>query len=225
MSGAVVLHSGGLDSSTLLYGLRIMEPINLRQEVKALIFDYGQRHEVEIKYALRFCDRHDIEREVVNLQAINKLIAMGSQAGRVDVPLGHYADETMKATVVPNRNMIMLAVAVGHAIKLNYSEVYYAAHGGDHAIYPDCRPDFFHTLATAVELGNAWTPVTLKAPFINSTKADIVKAGAVIGMPFDETWSCYRGESIHCGQCGTCVERKEAFQLAGVKDPTTYANY
>jgi len=139
----------------------------------------------------------------------------------VAVPDGHYEDENMKQTVVPNRNMIMLSVAIGHAVAEEFDAVAYAAHGGDHAIYPDCRPEFANAVAQCALLCD-WRQIELLRPFINMTKADIAARGAELGVPFDLTWSCYKGREKHCGTCGTCVERREAFQLGSVSDPTEY---
>jgi 7-cyano-7-deazaguanine synthase len=210
----VMLYSGGMDSTVLLY--------KLKPNVRPLLFYYGQRHHEELSHASGICQAEGIDYEYVNLDAVGKLIASGSQAGREPVPEGHYADESMKTTVVPNRNSIMLSIAVGHAITIGARNVYFAAHAGDHAIYPDCRPEFVYTFNHTMKLANAWTPVEIWAPFINMTKADIVQEGARYGVPFERTWSCYKGGELHCGRCGTCVERKEAFQIAGVPDPTSY---
>jgi 7-cyano-7-deazaguanine synthase len=215
MPKSVVLFSGGLDSTTLLW--------SLRPNVKALLCNYGQRHVIELDRAQNICEAFDIEYEIANLEGINHLLRKGSQSGDEAVPEGHYAEDSMKTTIVPNRNMIMLSVAVGWALATGCNTVYYAAHGGDHAIYPDCRVDFIVAYAKAVKLGNAWDMIQVVAPFVTMSKADVVRFGSKIGVPFDLTHSCYVGEDTHCGKCGTCVERKEAFELAGVEDPTVYA--
>lgn len=212
---AIALMSGGLDSTTLVW--------SLRPNVKALLVDYDQRHVKELGHARGLCRQGNIEYEVADLRAINKLIAKGSQSGDELPPEGHYTELSMKTTIVPNRNSIMLAIAVGWAVKLGIDKVYFAAHAGDHAIYPDCRAEFVNAFSEAEELANAWNPVHVHAPFIHMTKSDIVKLGATLGVPFWSTWSCYVGGIKHCGKCGTCVERKEAFQLAGVEDLTDYA--
>jgi 7-cyano-7-deazaguanine synthase len=215
MSGKpIVLYSGGLDSTVLLW--------SLRPNVKALLFDYGQRHRKELLHAINICEADNIEYEIANLVPIRNLLASGSQTGNEPVPEGHYAEESMKATVVPNRNMIMLSIAVGWAVSTGSQKVLWAAHAGDHAIYPDCRPEFLGAMVDAIQIGNAWSPVLLEAPFIYKTKAEIVKLGAELHAPLDQTFSCYKGGILHCGMCGTCTERKEAFQLAGVVDPTEY---
>jgi len=221
MSKPVVLFSGGLDSTVLLW--------SLRPNVKAISFDYGQRHNKELTQADNICSAADIEHEVVDMAWARKgfvsifdLIKSGSQTGNEPVPEGHYAEESMKATVVPNRNMIMLSIATGWAVSTGSTKVLWAAHAGDHAIYPDCRPEFLDAMALAIKTGNAWSPVELQAPFIHKTKAEIVKLGAGLHAPLDQSWSCYKGGILHCGKCGTCVERREAFQLAGVVDLTEY---
>ena len=210
----VMLYSGGLDSTVLLY--------KLKPNVKPLMFDYGQRHKKELLYATQLCVDLDINFAVVGLGGLAQLIAKGSQTGLEPVPQGHYADESMKTTVVPNRNSIMLTIAIGHAITIGAKNVYFAAHAGDHAIYPDCRHDFVYAFNRAMHLANLWTPIDVFAPFVNMSKADIVAEGARYGVPFEKTWSCYEGRALHCGKCGTCVERREAFEHAGVVDPTTY---
>jgi 7-cyano-7-deazaguanine synthase len=129
----------------------------------------------------------------------------------------------MKATVVPNRNMILLSLAAGHAISIQYDTVAYAAHAGDHTIYPDCRPAFADAMEQALKLAD-WESISLFRPFVNWSKADLVKRGNEIGVPFEHTWSCYAGGEKHCGKCGTCVERKEAFELVGLSDPTCYTS-
>lgn len=211
----IVLFSGGLDSTVLLW--------SLRPNVKALLFDYGQRHRKELYQAAAICEQYKIEFEVAQLYEIQNLLKGSSQTDpTIPVPEGHYTEESMKATIVPNRNAIMLSIAYGWAVATKSPEVLYAAHAGDHTIYPDCRPEFFNAFQQAMYIGNAWYTPSLCAPFVNRTKAEIVKLGADLHAPLDQTWSCYKGGILHCGSCGTCVERKEAFQLAGVVDPTEY---
>jgi 7-cyano-7-deazaguanine synthase len=211
----VMLYSGGMDSTVLLY--------KLKPDVKPLLFDYGQRHSKELSCAVARCNDLQLDYDFVDLRAMQHLIAKGSQSGSEPVPEGHYADESMKTTVVPNRNSIMLSIAIGHAIAIGAKNVHFAAHAGDHAIYPDCRPEFVYAFNRAMQLANEWSPVNVWAPFINMTKADIVQEGARYGVPFERTWSCYKGGTLHCGVCGTCTERKEAFAIADVTDPTIYA--
>ncbi len=211
---SIVLLSGGLDSTTLLY--------SLLPNVKAIMFNYGQRHKKELEYGIGLSLELDIECEVADLRGINHLIRKGSQSGDETPPPGHYAEETMKTTIVPNRNSIMLSIAVGWAVATDCREVFFAAHAGDHTIYPDCREEFIRAFDKTMQIANAWSPVAVRAPFVKMTKAEIVKYGDRIKVPFEKTWSCYVGGTVHCGKCGTCTERREAFILAGVKDPTQY---
>lgn len=217
MSNYIVIHSGGLDSTVLLYRLKAMG-----HEVKALSVNYGQRHVLELRAASKICECLGIEHKFADLRGIQHLLSGSSQTSNdIEVPQGHYAAENMKLTVVPNRNMIMLSIAIGWAVSTKADIVAYAAHAGDHTIYPDCRPEFAQAMAHAAALCD-WHEVELERPFICNTKAEIVTYGAALGVPFELTYSCYRGHPVHCGKCGTCVERIEAFQLAGVPDPTQY---
>jgi 7-cyano-7-deazaguanine synthase len=213
----VAIYSGGMDSTVLLYHLR-----SQGYDVRALSVDYGQRHRKELDSACSICRVIGIPHEVADLRGITHLLKGSSLTdSEVDVPEGHYAEESMKATVVPNRNMIMLSVAIGYAISMKAQFVAYGAHAGDHTIYPDCRPEFAAAINTAALLAD-WHQVELLRPFISLTKAEIAKRGAELNVPFELTWSCYKGGERHCGLCGTCVERAEAFNLAGLQDPTDY---
>ena len=215
---SLVVHSGGMDSTVLLYQL-----LQAGDEVKALSINYGQRHSRELEAARALCAELGVEHRVADLSGLSDLLAGSAlTSSEIDVPEGHYAEDNMKATVVPNRNMILLSVAAGWAISSKYDRIAYAAHSGDHAIYPDCRNEFAEALDGAIRLAD-WHEVSLYRPFVDMTKADIVAVGAKLGVPFEKTWSCYKGQDLHCGRCGTCVERREAFYLAGVDDPTTYA--
>lgn len=199
----ILLFSGGLDSTTLLYFLRE------GNEVIPLSFDYGQRHRKELDAARLI----DPSTQILTFPQL--------QQTKSEIPDGHYNDETMKVMVYPNRNMVMLSLAVGIAVDRKADAVAYAAHAGDHTIYPDCRPEFHEALHKAILLGN-WHQVSLIAPFIRFNKAEIVVVGHKLGVPFEKTWSCYRGGAQHCGTCGTCYERREAFEQGGVPDPTVY---
>lgn len=213
----VVIVSGGLDSATLMYMLR-----NNGHELLALSFDYGQRHAKEVDAARDICKEIEVEHHIVDLKSVTPLIATSSQTNLdIEVPEGHYAEDSMKATVVPNRNMMMLSIAIAAAVAREFTQVAFGAHGGDHAIYPDCRPEFVRAMNHAAEVAD-WKPVNVLAPFAQNDKASIVRIGVKLGVPFARTWSCYNGRELHCGVCGTCVERREAFQLAGVEDPTAY---
>lgn len=214
----VCIFSGGMDSATLLTYL-----VNQTHDVLALSVNYGQRHRKELQYAERFADDLGVHWTVADLSSITPLLA-SSQSSLVSdspVPHGHYAAENMKATVVPNRNMIMLSVAAGYAIANEARAVAYGAHAGDHTIYPDCRYDFGVAMDKAFRLCD-WQEIELLRPFVGKSKADIVTLGTELGVDYSKTWSCYEGQELHCGACGTCVERREAFQLAGVSDPTIY---
>lgn len=219
-----------MDSAVLAYHLKATG-----YDVHALSFNYGQRHSRELQFA---------EEIAADLPASHDIIWLGVQGDGpesifplsdilkgssltdtdVEVPEGHYAEENMKATVVPNRNAIMLSIAYGVAVAEGADIVTFAAHAGDHAIYPDCRPIFVELLNETLQVGNEWaTPVPrLYGPFLTLSKADIVRTGSELDVPFELTWSCYKGGDIHCGKCGTCVERAEAFALANVEDPTKY---
>lgn len=212
----VVLTSGGMDSAALLH----YHLLHCRDNVRAIAFDYGQRHVREIAMAQYQAEQAGVPITIVNLRDLAQVLPGSSQTDlSVDVPEGHYTEESMKATVVPNRNMILLAIAIGHAIAHKCDSVSYAAHAGDHAIYPDCRPEFAKQMARVAGLCD-WTKIKLLRPFVKMTKAEIVQLGLV--KDYHNTWSCYKGGLRHCGKCGTCVERREAFQLAGITDPTEY---
>lgn len=217
--GVVVLLSGGLDSAVLATSLVLARRGGI---VRALAVDYGQRHAREIESAHDVAGDLCIPIEVADLRSLGRLLPGSSQTDlSVPVPEGHYADASMRATVVPNRNMILLAVAAGHAIAHGCTGVAFAAHAGDHPVYPDCRPAFIEALRPALALCD-YAGIDLLAPFAGLTKADIVTVGALLDAPMAKTWSCYAGGDVHCGKCGTCVERREAFALAHVNDPTAY---
>ncbi|QDP54838.1 MAG: putative 7-cyano-7-deazaguanine synthase [Prokaryotic dsDNA virus sp.] len=215
----VVITSGGMDSAVLLHNLA-----REGHELKALGVNYGQRHRKELSFAAAQAANLGIPYQTADLRSLWELLPGSSQTDPdVPVPEGHYEEESMKLTVVPNRNMIMLSVAVGHAIALKYDAVAYGAHYGDHAVYPDCRDTFASAMDAAVRFCD-WHKMELLRPFVGISKAEIAKLGSDLNVPFHRTWSCYKGGEKHCGRCGTCVERREAFHLAGVADPTQYAD-
>jgi 7-cyano-7-deazaguanine synthase len=191
--------------------------------VAAVSFDYGSKHNHrEIPMAGEHCEGLGIRHEVVELGFMNRLFDSDLLASGGQVPDGHYEEATMKRTVVPFRNAIMLSVAAGFAESLGAEGLVIAAHGGDHAIYPDCREEFMRAMAEAMRTGT-YAELRLLRPFIAMNKAAIAVLGAGMGVVYARTWSCYKGGAVHCGTCGTCVERREAFQLAGLVDPTEYA--
>jgi 7-cyano-7-deazaguanine synthase len=216
----IVICSGGLDSVSLAH--MVAEEHELTRLVS---FDYGQRHVKELDFAAACAQRLGVPHDVIDMRGIGASLTGSALTDDVDVPDGHYAEETMKVTVVPNRNAIMLSIAFGIAAAQKADAVATAVHGGDHFIYPDCRPGFTQAFETMQRHAlEGYADVRLYTPFVQRTKADIVTEGARHGTPFAETWSCYKGGEKHCGRCGTCVERREAFHLAGVEDPTDYAD-
>jgi 7-cyano-7-deazaguanine synthase len=218
MSKIIAVFSGGLDSTTMVYDL-----INKGDQVDCVSFDYGQRHSKELDYAAATANRLGLSHDVVDLSSLGELLASSgsSLVSGTEVPEGHYTEENMKGTVVPNRNMIMLAVAGGIAVARGAQCIATAVHAGDHAIYPDCRPDFIDSMCFALTDGNqglsAFYSDPVIAPYIYKTKADIAFAALQLDVPLHETWSCYKGGDIHCGKCGTCVERLEAIDEAQVR--------
>ena len=218
---AIAIVSGGMDSVTLAYLLA-----SQGHTLHLLSFDYGQRHVKELEYARRCAADLGADHTVIDLSTLTPLLRGSALTDDIDVPEGHYAAPNMRLTVVPNRNAIMLAIAFAAAVADGAAIVATGVHAGDHPIYPDCRPEFieaFDRMERHATDGYAVDGLHLYAPFVNMSKADIVTLGAALLVPYENTWSCYKGDTAHCGVCGTCVERREAFQLAGVTDPTRYA--
>lgn len=215
MKDSVIVVSGGMDSVTLLYEKK--DEIAL-----GISFDYGSNHNHnELPLAALHCQRLGIEHVVVPLGFMHQYFKSSLLESGDSIPDGSYDEENMKSTVVPFRNGVMLAVAAGIAESNGLTKVLIANHGGDHTIYPDCRPEFIAAMDTAVEAGT-FARVRVVAPYTNISKADIARRGRVLGIDYAETWSCYKGGHVHCGTCGTCVERKEALHEAGIEDNTTY---
>jgi 7-cyano-7-deazaguanine synthase len=213
----VVLLSGGMDSVTALHDAAADHEV-----AAALSFDYGAKHNArELPFAKWHADRLDVPHLVIPLSFIGAHFASDLLASGGAIPKGHYEEETMKKTVVPFRNGIMLSVAAGFAESRGARGLVIAAHSGDHAIYPDCREEFMRSMADAIRLGT-YAEIEVLRPFIATDKAGIARRGSELGVDFSRTWSCYEGGEIHCGECGTCVERREAFLLAGIPDPTSY---
>ncbi|MDQ2906412.1 MAG: 7-cyano-7-deazaguanine synthase QueC [Chloroflexota bacterium] len=220
MAMAVAIVSEGVDSVTLAHLLHT-EGYSLH----LLSFDYGQRHKKELAFAEQCSRRLEARYDVLDLSAVGAFLKGSALADALPVPDGHYADATMAITVVPNRNAIMLTIAYAIAVTEQAEVVAMGAHAGDHFIYPDCRPAFitaFDAMQRKAVEGYGHQNLRLEAPFIHRTKQQIVYLGSVLGVPYADTWSCYKGGDKHCGTCGTCVERREAFQLAYVPDPTVY---
>ena len=215
MKNAILILSGGVDSVTLLYDYQ-------DQIALAVSFDYGSNHNArEIPFAKLHCERLGIPHMVIPLSFMAEHFKSSLLEGSEAIPEGNYDDDNMKSTVVPFRNGIMLSIAVGLAESQGLKHVMMANHGGDHAIYPDCRPEFVDAFSEAARTGT-YEGVTLLSPYTNLTKTDIVRRGKALNIDYSETWSCYKGGEKHCGLCGTCRERREAFAEAGVEDNTLY---
>ncbi|HLT13950.1 MAG TPA: 7-cyano-7-deazaguanine synthase QueC [Marinobacter sp.] len=212
----VVIFSGGMDSFTLLHLARARG-----LAVHALSFNYGQRHVRELDAARAVCEAEGIPHKVIDIRAMNDVMAGSSLTSEVDVPEGHYQEDNMKSTVVPNRNMILLSLATGYAVTVGAQAVWYGAHGGDHAIYPDCRPEFVEKMDAVCRVAN-YEPVAIEAPFMAMDKGEILEQGLKLGLDYSKTWTCYNGRERACGRCGSCVERLEAFAAQGIEDPLAY---
>ena len=212
---SVIIYSGGLDSTTLLYEER-------ERVVRAVTFDYGSNHAArEIACARHHCALLGVEHVVIDLAFMKRHFSSSLLSGADAIPDGNYDEANMKSTVVPFRNGIMLSIACGLAESRGLTRVQIANHGGAHAIYPDCRPEFVEAMDGAMRAGT-YEGVQLAAPYTHLTKADLVRRGAALGVDYAHTYSCYRGGERHCGTCGTCTERREAFAQAGIPDPTAY---
>lgn len=215
MKNSAIIVSGGMDSITLLYDHK--DEIAL-----GISFDYGSNHNArEIPFAKMHCERLGIKHITINLDFMHQYFKSSLLDGAEAIPEGHYAYDNMKSTVVPFRNGIMLAIAIGIAESNNLDQVFIANHGGDHTIYPDCRPEFINAIDAAATAGT-YNNVKVIAPYTKITKSDIARIGKRLGIDYAETWSCYKGGEVHCGKCGTCVERKEALAEAGIEDKTIY---
>ena len=212
----VVIFSGGMDSFTVLN-----RALKDGKEVYALTFDYGQKHVKEIACASKVCQQLGVAHKVIDISAINQLLAGSSLTDDIEIPEGHYEAESMKSTVVPNRNMILLSLAVGYAVSVKASQVYYGAHSGDHAIYPDCRPEFVMKMNDVCKIAN-YEAVEIFSPYLTNNKSDILTDGLKMGLSYENTWTCYNGREKACGKCGACQERLEAFADNNTTDPLAY---
>ncbi len=212
---ALIVVSGGMDSTTMLYEFR--DEIAL-----AVTFDYGANHgPKEIPLARMHCERLGIEHIVIRMDFMQQYFQSSLLSGGEAIPEGSYDDENMRSTVVPFRNGIMLAIACGLAESRGLKRLMLANHAGDHAIYPDCRPQFVEAMSRATQAGT-YDGISIFAPYTHLTKGEIAAHGKRLGLDYSETWSCYKGGDKHCGKCGTCVERREALAEAGIEDPTEY---
>lgn len=214
----VVILSGGLDSTTLLYFIKKQFP---EDKIGAISFDYGQKHRKEIDSAIQTCIRLSTPIKVISMRMFSDLAPSSLTRPELEIPKGHYIEESMKSTVVPNRNMVLLSLAISYSIGQGASKVYYGAHAGDHAIYPDCRPEFVEAMRHAAVLCD-WKPILIEAPFLKLDKIQIVSLGLGLGVDYSKTWTCYEGRDLACGKCGSCTERLEAFTMNGVEDPIKY---
>jgi 7-cyano-7-deazaguanine synthase len=209
----LIVSSGGMDSTTLIY--EMSDGVN---EISTISFNYGQRHKKELVYAAATARKLGLRHHVVDLSGLTPILAESgsSLVSTEEVPEGHYAEANMKKTVVPNRNMMMLSIAGSVAVATGCQWVYTGVHAGDHAVYPDCRPIFIHSVSQALVQGNVGFGDLrgVLAPYVNISKAEIAKKAILLKVPFEETWSCYKGGENHCGRCGTCVERLEAIDQA-----------
>ena len=212
----VVIYSGGMDSYTLLN-----DCLSKRMQVYALSFNYGQKHAKELHYAQKVCDQLGLPHKVVDITAVHQLLLGSSLTDDIEIPDGHYEQESMKSTVVPNRNMVMLSLAIAYAVSVQANAVMFGAHGGDHAIYPDCRPEFVEKMAAVSKVAN-YEEVDVVAPFIHMNKTEILARGLELGLDYGKSWTCYKGREKACGRCGACQERLEAFSDNNAKDPLNY---
>lgn len=215
MKDSAIIVSGGMDSITLLYD---------KQEEIALgiSFDYGSNHNArEIPFAQMHCQRLGIRHIIINLDFMHRYFKSSLLDGPDAIPEGNYDEENMRSTVVPFRNGIMLSIAIGIAESNQLRKVFIANHGGDHTIYPDCRPTFIQAIDQAAQAGT-FVGVSVVAPYTDISKTDIARIGKRLGIDYSQTWSCYKGGQKHCGKCGTCTERKEALAAAGIEDHTEY---
>ncbi len=216
---AVVIYSGGMDSFTVLHLAK-----QQGYDLYALSFNYGQRHSKELDVAASVCVAEGIPHKVVDITAINQLLQGSSLTSMdIDIPTGEYEEDNMKSTVVPNRNMILLSLAIGYAVSLEADKVFYGAHSGDHDIYPDCRPEFVNAMNDVSAIAN-YEAVEIVSPFLHDSKLTILKTGLAMGLDYGQTWTCYLGLEKACGKCGSCVERRGAFSQLGLTDPVPYAD-
>ena len=217
---AIIVLSGGMDSGVLL-----ADQVRKLEVVAALFFYYGSKHnDKEMACAEILAKKYGVELKKIELPFINELFNSSLlSSSDEEIPEGHYQEENMKSTVVPFRNGIMLAIAAGFAESVEADLLLIGSHAGDHVIYPDCRPEFNMAMTEAISLGT-YNGVRVEAPYSQITKTDIGRVGYELGFDFTQTWTCYKGQTAHCGKCGSCVERHEALSCDGHEDPTIYSN-
>ena len=216
IKSAVVIYSGGMDSYTLLNQL-----VNKKIKVFALSFNYGQRHLKELEFAKKVCKSLKISHEIADISNLPSLFAGSSLTSDLEVKTGSYETDNMKNTFVPNRNMTLLSLAISYAVSLKVNDVYYGAHAGDHAIYPDCRTQFVEKMQAVALIAN-YEKINIKAPFLHMEKREILKIGLDLGLDYKNSWTCYLGKKLACGKCASCIERLDAFLQLNKKDPLIY---
>ncbi|WP_024951818.1 7-cyano-7-deazaguanine synthase QueC [Cobetia crustatorum] len=214
---AVVIYSGGMDSYTVLH-----QALKEGFEVHALSFHYGQRHSRELDVARAVCESLGVAHEIVDIRAIHGLISNSALTNADQaMPKADYDEASMTSTVVPNRNMILLSLAIAKAVNIDADVCFYGAHGGDHVLYPDCRPEFVDKMNAVAAIAN-FSPIEIRAPFLHSRKDEVLAAGIAMQLDYSQTWTCYEGRELACGECGSCRERLEAFASHGLSDPLGY---
>ncbi|MBI4228902.1 MAG: 7-cyano-7-deazaguanine synthase QueC [Deltaproteobacteria bacterium] len=217
----VVIASGGIDSSTLLF-----KTVNENYKTYALTFMYGQKHRREIDTAKWICEQLKVSHKILDLSVLKDVLSgsalTDSSISIPEVPAEVLHYDTLKTTIVPNRNSIFLSIAIGYAVSIGANQVFFGAHHSDRGVYPDCRIEFVEAFQSAERLAVDNASLTIKAPFAHMEKSEIVRLGTELGVPYQLTWSCYKGGDLHCGVCSSCRERKRAFTQSGVSDPTRY---
>jgi 7-cyano-7-deazaguanine synthase len=208
--------SGGADSTTLLYYLQ-----KKGLQCECVSFYYGQQHFREVEAAKSICKSLGIPHDVVDISSAMGSITSSALIGGGEIPTGHYTDASMRKTVVPNRNMILMSFLASMAIDRGISNIAFGPHQGDFTIYPDCRLRFVVFLEKAIQEGN-YEKLKVLVPFLNLPKGEIIYIGKKLKVPYELTWTCYKGGEKACGKCGSCVERREAFEKAKMEDPLEY---
>ena len=213
----VLILSGGMDSFTLLN-----HALSKDYEVHCITFDYGQKHIKEIECAEAISKENNLTHIKIKIASTESIFLNSALTSEeVKVPHGSYHEQSMQTTIVPNRNMLFISHAIAYAISNQIDQVWYGAHAGDHFIYPDCRPEFLSAMNAVAQTCHTF-PISVEAPFLNLTKAEIIKIGLELGVDYAKTWTCYEGQDVACGKCGSCNERLEAFEINNFIDPLSY---